>query len=501
VAIPLWRFGAITGAVVDEHGDPLVGVPVRALRRAIQSGRTQFIAGPQDTTDDRGIYRLGGLEPADYVVVVPMQRGSSVNVEGLMAGDNIRVVEAQMVATRAAAAGGGGDFTFVSAESSGGAGTDANGRSLTYPTMFYPTALAATQAQIVTIGSGDDRTAIDFQLRGVPAITVSGTAVSPNGPAANLQIALTPADAEHLAISVETITGFSDGQGRFTIAGVPSGRYILRASLQPRITAQGIQEVTAVQGGGVMVTRTMAGPAPLPTEPVYWAEVNLPVGNTDISDLTISLQPGAKVSGLVRFEGGAQRPDDQAVRAIPVRLEPADVRPGLALGRGLVESTGQFTTMGVPAGRYFLRVAGAPSGWYFQSATVGGRDASIMPIDLQTDTAGVVITFTDRPSVLSGQVDTGGVDEAASVLAFPTDRTLWEGYGSAPRNLVSVRADREGKYRFENLPAGDYYVAAVPDKDAGDWQDPRVLARLAPTATRVRVNAGDKVEQQVRIIR
>ena len=70
INIPLWRLGSISGRVVDERNEPLVGVAVRAFSTATIAGQPQLVAGPLATTDDRGIYRLSALEPNRYIVSV-----------------------------------------------------------------------------------------------------------------------------------------------------------------------------------------------------------------------------------------------------------------------------------------------------------------------------------------------------------------------------------------------------------------------------------------------
>ena len=67
----IWRFGAITGTVVDEFGDPLVNVSVRVLRRTLVSGQRRLVPAYSVQTDDRGIYRSASLPPGDYIVAIP----------------------------------------------------------------------------------------------------------------------------------------------------------------------------------------------------------------------------------------------------------------------------------------------------------------------------------------------------------------------------------------------------------------------------------------------
>jgi Carboxypeptidase regulatory-like domain len=62
ITIKGWKDAAISGRVVDEAGDPVVGVFVRVLRRVMNGGQPalqQFDRG--EATDDRGMYRAHGL--------------------------------------------------------------------------------------------------------------------------------------------------------------------------------------------------------------------------------------------------------------------------------------------------------------------------------------------------------------------------------------------------------------------------------------------------------
>jgi hypothetical protein len=135
---------------------------------------------------------------------------------------------------------------------------------------------------------------------------------------------------------------------------------------------------------------------------------------------------------------------------------------------------------------------------------VNGRDASIYPVDLESnDLSGVMITFTDRPSEVSGQVSTdSGAPEALSVLVFPADQAAWTGPGAgSPRKFLSARADKDGKYRIANVPSGEYLAVAVPDKLIADWQRPKFLESLMPSASRFRVQDADKVVQNLKVAR
>jgi len=159
-------------------------------------------------------------------------------------------------------------------------------------------------------------------------------------------------------------------------------------------------------------------------------------------------------------------------------------------GGGATWDAQTFTLFGYPGGRYIVRVANSPAGWMFKSATLDGRDVSETPFDFQRDVADLVITFTDRWSGISGSVQ-GAAADGASVVVFPTDAQSWANYGSNPRRLKSARASAQGRYGISSLPPGDYYAVAIPEEQAADWRDPKMLEELARIATRVSIGEGE----------
>jgi len=135
----------------------------------------------------------------------------------------------------------------------------------------------------------------------------------------------------------------------------------------------------------------------------------------------------------------------------------------------------------------------------FKSATMNGRDAADIPVMLDSSTAEAVVTFTDRWSGLKGTVQNPRDGVAGSVvIVFPTDAESWASSGLNPRRLRSTRTDRAGEYSL-NLPPGDYYVAAIRDDLAADWQDPEFLDAVSRSATRVRIVEGERHTQPLQM--
>jgi hypothetical protein len=112
---------------------------------------------------------------------------------------------------------------------------------------------------------------------------------------------------------------------------------------------------------------------------------------------------------------------------------------------------------------------------------------------LDRDVSTLMVTFTDAPATLSGQVHDGSgvADTSATVLVFPADAAAWINYGAFPRRLREIRVGRDGHYRSAGLPPGDYLVVAIPDESTANWQDPAVLKALARSATSVVIAEGE----------
>lgn len=507
VVIPMWRYAAIAGTVVDESGDPLVNLPVRVMRKLTYGGKPRLTVAQMDATDDRGQYRVTNLEPGEYVVLVPAQQQGMTDLPVSLNGDMAREVVAVRARTEAVAAagGGGGAFFFAGGPTSAAnAGVGEDGRPLAFPTVFYPNVQASTRASIVALGSGEERTAVDFQLKGVPVARISGTVMGPDGPGVGAQLTLVPSESDDNATTYETFTANADGQGRYTFSGVTPGQYTLRVMRQPRQAGQpGEMRMVSADGANVMVRSVVSPGGPqLPTEPVLWAEMPLAVGGKDIPEVPVSLRAGIKLMGTLQFNGSAERPPTDRYTAVQVALEPADPRPGITNARGRIETTGQIHTVGVPPGRYFVRVMGGYQNWSMHSVMVNGRDATVVPIEFTgSDVTGAVLTFTDRPSKLVGQVTTDAGMGGVAVLVFPSESSAWTGYGSASRRMANTRADKDGKFEVSNLPAGDYFVVAITDKIANDWQNPKFLEALTGQASRIRIQDASTATVSLKVIK
>jgi hypothetical protein len=169
-----------------------------------------------------------------------------------------------------------------------------------------------------------------------------------------------------------------------------------------------------------------------------------------------------------------------------------------------VGSDDTFEISGILPGVYELNATlpGRPE-WTLKSAVVGGRDVLDHQLDVRSqnvDIGDAVLTFTTRRAELSGILQTPAGAPATDyfIVVFGADRTLWR-HGA--RRLASTRPATDGSFVVRDLPAGEYYLAALVDLDPSDWQTPAFLDLVAPAALRVNLAEGETKVQNLRIAR
>ena len=477
VVLTMWRLGAISGTVLDEAGEQVVDVRVRAWQSTFRNGRRQLVGVAAARTDDRGMYRLAGLNPGDYVI------GTSVGRTIVPAAD-VRAVRKLDSRTYSTPAEGTalllGSTLYPIARGAAIPPPLNGGRLSIYPTSFHPSGASVTHAGGVRLSVGEDRQGVDIQVHPVPTVKVEGIVTGVHVIRTGLVLRLEPADTiqSGLDLDEDVLQATTDGAGVFTFPAVPAGQYFLRAR------------------------DTSRAPTPGYVEPTEWCSIPLTVGDADLVGLPVVLQRGVHIHGRVEFDGMAEAPINE-LTDVAIEIASADQTPFAILPDppARVDAKGQFTSVGLPPGRYFVRAGKAGGKWMLKSATIDQRDIADTAIELdRKDLTGVVITLTDRITTLSGIVRTPYAvpDSNAAVLIFPANNQSWSLPGFNPHRFRRVRTREGGGYLVNALPIGDYFVVALPDDRAEGWQDPSVLELLARTAVLVNIRDGDRKTQDLR---
>jgi hypothetical protein len=465
VTIKLDRAGAITGRVLDESGEPLARVNVRAMRRDASTGGQIMSVGANASTDDLGHFRLYGLSSGDYYVT-----GTSNGPQGVAFADP---------------------------------GTTPTPR-MGYGPTYYPGSSRVEEARKVTVRAGQDTGGIEFQMQRVQLGRVLGTAVDSAGrpltgrpDGARGSVMLTSHDEPNSGRG-----GVMRPDGTFEIINVTPGEYDLVAMLQHGDGSDSEREgafvPVTVNGNDVTMSiqtntgATLSGRVIVEGRDAA-AALTPPAGAVHRTPTTVSAHPGPNPTSFIG--------------SYPRSAEVAD--------------DGGFELKGL-RGRSIVLTANNPRA-ILKAVLRGGQDVTAKPMLLRgtervTD---IQILLTTDVAILHGVVTNSSGESApdVTVIVFPDDPDRW--FQASPfivlaRTLASVptlRAQRTaapgqpptwapvvGGFSVGRLLPGRYFVAALPGTNASmSLVDRESLQRLSATAASVTLGAGEPVTVQVRL--
>jgi uncharacterized surface anchored protein len=252
----------ITGKVLDEDGEPLANVQVRALRYVYMGGRRQWTQANSANSSDIGEYRLPELQPGRY-----------------------------LVSTNARNGGRGMNMIFQSAEPLTPL------PDMTYAATYYPSTTDATTAMPIDVGAGGEIHGIDIRLIKTRVWRVRGKVIGPSGERGRgaIQVGLSPAEGP---ANNQLMSMARPPDGQFEIRNVPSGSYILHA--QSMAAGQSWAAVMPVQVTGSHVdglTLNLATGGDLQGT-IKLVDATTPV---ELKNLSVMLRP----VGFVGFGGAA----------------------------------------------------------------------------------------------------------------------------------------------------------------------------------------------------
>ena len=467
ITLRLPKGGVITGTVTDAFGQPLADVQIGLLQSAFVNGERRLTQRASGRTDDRGVYRVFGLRPGQYVVSASSGRPSVMqNTPDILFPSEADVERAIKDATRPAAAAAG--------ESAATSGLGV-GRAVSYVPLFYPNATSAAQASVVDVAAGQERTGIDLQLQMLPSGRVEGTVTYAEGPLpAVVQITVNAVSNEGSSLSQNFRSGRVGADGRFEFGSLPPGEYVVAARANLPGEASGSS---------------------------LWATASALISSDTAVPVALELRRGYRISGRLQFEAAGAPPSE--LRGWRVGLEPVlgprDVSLGVTAAD--VQPDHTFTLQGATPGRFRFQPtmpATVSNDWMMRAADAGGRSVLDVPLELIADLDNVVITFTDRVSQVRGTVqDVTGVGAPDYyVILFPADRALWA--MRSPR-IHAIKVAHDGSYRFRKIMPGDYLIASTADVETGEWMDPSFLQRIAASALRISIAEGEQKVQDFKI--
>jgi hypothetical protein len=472
VTLKLPRGSVITGTVTSTDGQPIPGVSVVAMREEFVPTSGERRLAPFGmvipVTDDRGIYRIHGLPAGDYLVSASLRNSGAMSGELHIVTDS-EVRRALSEVKSPSSASGRTPGSSAAAPSPGA-------RRVAYAPVFFPNAPSASQATVVTVGKGEERTGIDIQLQPFGTARVEGIVHGLRAGGANVGLAA-PQIPGAMMPGTFRAQRRVEPDGRFSIPAVPPGRYTVVATSWLPPEKQGAMPK------------------------VFSATTDINVDGEDISNVMLTLNAGITIAGRVVFEGTQPPVMDLSQLSVNVPIALTGVGISLPVPFVQIDSSGTFRLEGMVPGVYRfsapIRGIRAPLGsWWLKSIVVSGREVLDAPLDLRQSSEDAVVTFSDRASTVAGMVKDaqGAVVPDAWAIVFSTERAAWF-FNS--RRVAGVKTEVDGRYTIRNLPPGDYYVAAATDVAQGEWFDHDVLQKLVPSAIRIALGEHEDKKQDV----
>lgn len=347
------RLGAVTGVVWDEN---LVGIPEVDVT-AYRASRPPKVAG-KGRTDDRGVYRIGGLEPGPYLIrtharqldggpaVLPTFYNESASVEGARAIDVVLEEQVPEINFRphfgtlcrlSGVAGYSSGPVSVSVVSDMGpvsGGSDASGR-------FSFENLSPGTYEILAQGSSSNRGPVASYRRFVLD--------------RDSEISLDLRPLPRMVVSFEDKQGQRVDPGAITVLvrrknlsgeGTPQHLSFQRGPMELPPGVWQVSVVTPPDYYPVSITAT-AQPLASDRRGDEWSEFLLTAGQLDLR-VSLSSKP-ATLAGTVA------NPGNETVAGAPVYLEILDPRTRrrvMDLRKTLTDLRGRYRFTGLPPGLY-----------------------------------------------------------------------------------------------------------------------------------------------------
>jgi hypothetical protein len=188
----LQLMSSISGIVLDDDGDPLAGVQVMTMTPGFQRQKRRLLPGPGTMTDSNGRYRLSGLAPGRYALVV-----NSTHRQGLKMRPEVSTGQPQQ-------------------------------QYYSYGVQYYPGSDRSDSAALIAVQPGQEISRIDFQLTARPMASLEGKVVVPAGATSVSEVSVTGMN-EDLANRANFGAGASPPDFNFRVDQIPPGSYLLVA--------------------------------------------------------------------------------------------------------------------------------------------------------------------------------------------------------------------------------------------------------------------------------
>ena len=444
VRLELVRGGVITGTVTNAMGEPLVAVVVRATMIRDVKGQSSRMAGfgsPEQTTDDRGVYRMFGLVPGTYIVSAGGMSSSP-------------------------------PFQFNPYDSD-------------LPT--YAPSSARDNAAEVSVRGGEETTA-DIRYRGEPGYTVSGTVKVAGTNAANITLA--PVGGAYTSGGNTYQAPNSRG---FAFHGVADGEYELVGQELP--ISQGFTTPIISRSEPKRITVKGASVSGIELIPRQLASIS---GRISLEPSKATECQGKRAPIFAETLVQLRRPERESDKdpSLFLRVFGSSVS---------LDSKGEFTFRNVSPGKYQFEPRFFARYWYVQSITMGAAPpataAKAQAASSSNDAAAywTNVKFGEQLTTLTITLAEGAASIRGKMAGGPPSSTVLHLIPSESNKaddvlrffVTDIGAD--GTFALNNVPPGRYWVLPQPNTDA---QTATVMKLRLPEAAAARTKLRKTAETQ-----
>ncbi len=214
----------------------------------------------------------------------------------------------------------------------------------------------------------------------------------------------------------------------------------------------------------------------------------LTVAGEDVSGILVTTSKGGNATGHIAFDG----PRPASLTSIRIMSMAVDGDgPGLGGGAATAKEDGSFELKGL-SGLRLIRLGNAPPGWTLKSVKLNGTDITDVGTEFKPGetTSGLEVELTNKSTSVNGSATAsdGSLLKDYTVVIFSETPEHWR--LPMTRWVTGTRPDQDGRFKVQNLPAGNYLAIAVDYLPQGEWGDPELLDRLKSKAKRFTLGDG-----------
>src|SRR3984893_15282885 len=308
------------------------------------------------------------------------------------------------------------------------------------PINYYPGVLEAAQAAPIRVHPGSSQQ-IDWRIAHQPLYQVSGR-VQTKGETRNLLVGL--------------LSSYSDQNFTLALAG-PDGSFVF-----PRV-APGEYAVAAIETANEELAKAQMA-------------VKMITVKASVQDLVLQVFPGTRIPVRFREEYTHKSSPEPSVDSAPASVELLRVDLPYEVATKFTEQQSEWNAQKkelqvlLEPGAFRIMIQ-TSSKIYAASALNGHTDLlkEVLVVAPGSEAQPIELVLRDDPATLSGTVRNDGKATAGRVVLLPEN---------APRQAAIISTDAGGRFSFQELAPGRYFLLALRNGTEIDLQDEGTMRRI-----------------------